>query len=172
MVDRLNKSEYATFFQPYITVLSDNDMGIIENLKYSHKKAIDFLGNINEGKQTYRYSKDKWTVKEIVQHIMDAERVFNYRALRISRKDSIDLPGFDENHFVKHSNANQRDYNILLDEFSSLRKTTIYLYASFTDVAILEKGKINGNTMSVRALGYLTSGHLLHHLDVIKSRYL
>ena len=128
--------------------------------------------NINKEKQTYRYSNDKWTIKEIVQHIIYTERVFNYRALRIARKDSIDLPGFDENRFVKHSNANQRDYNLLLDEFSSLRKTTIYLYESFSDEALLEKGKINSNTMSVRALGYLTSGHLLHHMEVIKSRYL
>ena len=169
---RIDKSEYASFFQPYISVLSDNDMGIIENLKYSRKKAIDLLCNINKEKQTYRYSNDKWTIKEIVQHIIDTERVFNYRALRIARKDSIDLPGFDENRFVKHSNANQRDYNLLLDEFSSLRKTTIYLYESFSDEALLEKGKINSNTMSVRALGYLTSGHLLHHMEVIKSRYL
>lgn len=79
MADRINKREYASFFQPYITVLSDNDMGIIDNLKYSHIKATDLLGNINEEKQTYRYSKDKWNIKEIIQHIIDAERIFNCR---------------------------------------------------------------------------------------------
>jgi len=95
-----------------------------------------------------------------------------YRALRFARRDSIDLPGFDENQFVLASNANQRNYNLLLEEFTALRRTTVYLYNSFSDAALLEIGKIDGNKMSVRALGYLTSGHLLHHLHVIKNRYL
>lgn len=169
---KIEKTEYAAFYQPYINALSDNDMGLIENLKYSNEKASELLSTINKEKQIYQYAEDKWTIKEIVQHIMDAERVFNYRALRFARKDNIELPGFDENQFALHSNANQRDYKLLLDEFLALRRTTIYLYGSFSKDALLECGTISGNTMSVRALGYLTSGHLLHHLNIIKSRYL
>jgi len=172
MSTKIEKTEYAVFYQPYIDALSDNNMGLIENLEYSNEKASELLGTISKEKQIYQYAKDKWTIKEIVQHIMDAERVFNYRALRFARKDNIELPGFDENQFALHSNANQRDYKLLLDEFLALRRTTIYLYDSFSNDALLEYGKINGNMMSVRALGYLTSGHLLHHLNIIKSRYL
>jgi hypothetical protein len=172
MTTKIEKTEYASFFQPYITAISDNNMGLIENLEYSHKKALELLSSISKEKQIYRYAEDKWTIKEIVQHIIDAERVFNYRALRFARRDNIELPGFDENQFALHSNADQRDYKSLLDEFSALRRTTLYLYDSFSDDALLECGRVNGNTMSVRALGYLTSGHLLHHLNVIKSRYL
>ena len=172
MNSKIEKTEYASFYQPYITALSANEMGLIENLEYSHKKALDLLSTIIEEKQIYRYYKDKWTIKEIVQHIMDVEQVFNYRALRFARRDNVELPGFDENQFAANSNANQRDYVSLLDEFSALRRTTLYLYGSFSDNALLECGSVNGNAMSVRALGYLTSGHLLHHLNIIKSRYL
>jgi len=172
MTNKIKKTEYASFYQPYITALSDNDMGLIENLEYSHKKALEVLSAISKEKQIYRYAEDKWTIKEIVQHILDAECVFNYRALRFARRDNTELPGFDENQFALHSNANQRDIRSLLDEFSALRRTTVYLYGSFSDDALLGSGKVNGNIMSVRALGYLTSGHLLHHLNIIKSRYL
>lgn len=169
---KINNSEYAAFFQPYITAISNNDMGLQGNLEYSHKKAMELLSSIPLEKQMHQYEKGKWTIKEIIQHIIDTERVFNYRALRFARRDHIELPGFDENHFVAYSKAGERDYNLLLDEFTTLRKSTCYLYESFSDEALLEVGMINDNNMSVRALGYLTSGHLIHHLDVIKKRYL
>lgn len=169
---KINNSEYATFFQPYITAISNNDLDLQGNLEYSHREAMELLRSIPIEKQMYQYEGGKWTIKEIVQHIIDTERVFNYRALRFARKDIIELPGFDENEFVVHSKAKQRDYKKLLDEFTTLRKSTCYLYESFSAAALLEIGMINGNNMSVRALGYLTSGHLIHHLDVIKNRYL
>ena len=172
MSQKISTNEYAPFFQPYISALSDNEMGITENLEFSHEKALELLANIPPEKETYQYEKGKWTIKEIIQHIIDSERVFNYRSLRISRRDGLELLGFDENHFTKHSNANERDYGILLNEFSALRKTTVFLYSSLSAATLMEMGIVSGNRISVRALGYLTSGHLLHHLNVINKRYL
>jgi len=171
-MSKLENSEYASFYQPYIQVLLDNDKDLIENLQSSHAKALEILNNLNSEKQLFQYAEGKWTIKEIIQHIIDAERVFNYRALRFARKDITDLSGFDENHYVSQSNANIRDFHDLVEEFSLLRKSTILMYQNFTNEALLLKGKASGEFISVRALGFITSGHLLHHLHIIKSKYL
>ncbi len=165
-------NEYASFYQPYIQILLDNDGNLIENLRISFKKAIQILENLDTEKQMYQYAKGKWTIKEIVQHIIDAERVFNYRALRFARNDGSELSGFDENLFVSESNANSVNYKDLLEEFSLLRQSTILMYSNFSDKTLFLKGKASGEFISVRALGYITSGHLLHHLQVIEERYL
>jgi len=168
----LEKNEYAAFYQPYIQIIMDNDKNIIENLEYSFEYFNDIVSGIDAKKQLFRYEKNKWTIREIVQHLIDVERVFNYRAMRFSRNDVSDLPGFDENQFVLQSNANQRDFETLIAEFSSLRKATILMYHGFTNDILQLGGKANGSFISVRVLGYITSGHLLHHLSVIKDRYL
>ncbi len=168
----LEKNEYATFYQPYIQIIMDNDKNIIENLEYSFEHFNKIVSGIGVKKQIFRYRENKWTIKEIVQHLIDVERVFNYRAMRFSRNDISDLTGFDENQFVLQSNANQRDFEALITEFSSLRKATILMYQSFTNDILQLGGKANGSFISVRVLGYITSGHLLHHLSVIKDRYL
>jgi len=172
MSKKIENIEYASFYQPYIDQINKNDKSLIENLEDSFQKAFKVLNTMDKEKQLYRYANGKWTIKELVQHIIDAERVFNYRALRFARNDETDLSGFDENDFVTASNANQRDFKELLEEFSVLRKSTIFLYKSFTENTFLLQGKASGSVMSVRALGYVTSGHLLHHLQIIKSRYL
>lgn len=171
-MEKPEENEYAPFYQPYMEVFLDNDKNITENLEDSIQYAMRILRGLAYEKHMFRYAEDKWTIKEIVQHLIDAERVFNYRAMRFARIDMTDLPGFDENLYVDNSNANQRDFIDLLEEFSDLRKTTIQLYKSFTPEALLVIGSANGNLMSVRALGFITSGHLLHHLKVIQERYL
>ena len=172
MSKKIKSIEYASFYQPYIDQINKNDKSLIENLEDSFQKAFKVLNTMDKEKQLYRYANGKWTIKELVQHIIDAERVFNYRVLRFARNDETDLSGFDENDFVTASNANQRDFKELLEEFSVLRKSTIFLYKSFTENTFLLQGKASGSVMSVRALGYVTSGHLLHHLQIIKSIYL
>jgi DinB family protein len=169
---KLENNEYASFYQPYIQVLLNNDENLIENLQSSQGKALQILKNLDSKKLLFQYAEGKWTIKEIIQHIIDAERVFNYRALRFARKDTTDLSGFDENHYVRESNANTRNFFDLLEEFSLLRKSTILMYQNFTNDALLLKGKASGEFISVRALGFITSGHLLHHLHVIKTKYL
>lgn len=172
MTTNLRANEYNTFYQPYIDALFDNNLDIVENLKFSKVASLDLLKDLNQEKHEYSYAEGKWTIKEIIQHIIDAERVFNYRALRIARGDKTDLLGFDENKFVVNSQSKIRNYNVLLEEFISLRKTTIFLYESFATDTLVNLGTVAGNPMSVRAIGFITSGHLLHHLNVIKDRYL
>jgi len=171
-MQKLQSDEYALFYRPYIDILLDNDKSIIEDLLDSHEKAIQILKNLDIEKQLFQYAEGKWTIKELIQHIIDAERVFNYRALRFARNDASELSGFDENQFVSQSSANTRDYNDLLEEFSLLRRSTILMYKNFSTEVLLLKGKASDEFISVRALGYITSGHLLHHLHIINSRYL
>lgn len=169
---KLENDEYASFYKPYIEVLSNDDKNIIENLEYSLGQFEIVLGKLNVEKHLYQYADKKWTIKEIIQHIIDAERVFAYRALRFGRRDQTDLSGFDENDYVDNSFANDKNYQDLISEFISLRKSTIFLFANFSKETLLNKGAVEGNIMSVRVLGYIISGHLLHHLQVIINRYL
>ena len=171
-MSKLESWEYAEFYQTYIQIIIENDKNIVENLEDSFQKAMHIFSNMDKEKYLFRYAKGKWTIKELLQHLIDTERIFNYRALRFSRNDKTVLPGFEENHYVEASCANQRMFKDLLEEFNLLRKLTIVLYKSFDDEMLLKFGKASGTNMSVRAMGYITSGHLLHHLQVIKERYL
>ena len=172
MIKDLRKDEYSDFYQTYIDALPKEHVGLIENLNFSKKEALALLTKLAEDKHEYVYAEGKWTIKEIMQHIIDAERVFNYRALRIARGDTTNLHGFNENDFVANSNTSERDFFEIMKEFISLRNTTIFLYESLTQHALLNTGMVSSNSMSVRALGFITSGHLIHHLRVIKNRYL
>lgn len=168
----LPDNEYALFYEPYIEVLDTNQKSILENLNDTHIEAVALLKDLPEAKQNYRYADGKWTIKELIQHFIDAERVLSYRALRFARRDPTDLPGYEEDDYVKNSNGDTRDYNELLEEFSAVRKATMLLFNSFTDEALQRIGSANGSIFSVRAIGYIISGHLQHHLNVIRDRYL
>ncbi|WP_299709663.1 DinB family protein [uncultured Tenacibaculum sp.] len=164
-------SEYNPYFKPYITSLSE-EKSIQENLELVQQDFESTLRNIVSEKENYAYAEGKWTIKEVIQHLIDSERIFCYRALCFARNDKTDLPGFDQDMFVDNSTAQQRDYNELLDELELLRKGTIQLYKSFNQEDLLKIGTGSGNKISVRALGALIAGHQNHHLNVIKERYL
>ncbi len=166
----LNDNEYALFYSGYIKGLGNVDL--LEALKTSEKDILISLSNLSEEKSLHRYAEGKWTIKELILHIIDAERVLSYRALRFARKDSTDLPGFDEDWYVDNSNANERSVPELLQEFSEVRAATISLFKNFSNQTLMQSGTANGNPMSVRALGFIISGHALHHLRIIKERYL
>lgn len=166
------KTEYHSYFEQYIQLVSKDDKSIIENLINSQKNFDTLLRNVPKEKHNFSYAEGKWTLKELIQHIIDTERVFCYRALCFARNDNTSLPGFDQDVFVEHGNANELDYFDLLDEMVVLRKSTIQLFKSFSKEALLRTGISSGNKISVRALGYLFSGHQLHHINIIKERYL
>jgi len=168
----LPDNEYALFYEPYIEALVSNEKNILENLKETHLEAIALLKDLPETKQHYRYAEGKWTIKELIQHFIDAERVLSYRALRFARRDATNLPGYEEDDYVKNSNGDTRDYNDLLEEFSAVRNATMLLFNSFTNESLQRIGSANGSIISVRALGFIISGHLQHHLTIIKDRYL
>jgi len=167
---QIGENEYNPYYKMYI-----EDLGNVELLEILNTSFEDFLNtvkNLTEEKLTYRYAEDKWTIKELIQHLIDTERIMSYRALRFSRNDTTELPGFDENWYVTNSNANDREIVAILEEFNNLRKTTISLFNSFSNEMLTISGLANGSEMSVRALGFIIAGHQLHHLKVIKEKYL
>lgn len=168
----ISENEYAAYYAQYIAPYANNEKSIVENLEESQQKFDAILRNIPIEKQNFAYVEGKWTVKEVIQHIIDTERIFCYRALSFARNDKTQLPGFDQDLFVENDFANQRDYSLMLNEMTSLRISTMQLFLSFTDDALLRIGNASGNNMSVRAIGYLLSGHQMHHLQVLQERYL
>lgn len=166
----LSENEYAPFYKPYIDGLGDVDL--FDILNDSLKITLETLSDLPEDKQTYRYARKKWTIKELIQHIIDAERVLTYRALRFSRNDATDLQGFDEDWYVANSNGNERDFADILEEFTLVRKSTISLFKSFRNKMLPMIGTANGSEMSVRALGFVIAGHHMHHFRIIQEKYL
>ncbi len=171
-MSQLNENEYGSYYRPYIITMVENGKGLIENMNDSLKDILNTLNKIPETKQLYKYADGKWTIKELVQHIIDTERVFSYRALRFARKDSTDLPGFDQDEFNVMANANSRNFKELLEELFLVRKSSISLFKSIDSETLKAIGTASGSEMSVRAIGYIISGHSLHHLKVLKERYL
>ncbi len=167
---QVNENEYAPFYKNYIKSLGTVDL--FDILNNSLEDLLLTIKDLPEEKLNFSYQEGKWTIKELVQHIIDAERVLSYRALRFSRNDSTDLQGFNEDWYVENSNGNDRNIEDLLNEFSFVRNSTISLFKSFSDEMFTLSGSINGSDMSVRALGFIIAGHQIHHLKVIKEKYL
>ena len=126
----LKSTEYAQYYSPYINALGE--VNLLEELENSMQNFEEFLNQIPLEKHEFRYAEGKWTIKDIVQHLIDAERIFAYRSLRFARKDQTPLPGFDENEYVKATNANKRALNDLLEEYKAVRLSTLNLFKSFT----------------------------------------
>lgn len=166
----ISVNEYNPYYQPYINALRITEL--FDALNKSYEDTLTLLENRTEEELLYRYGKDKWTIKEIIQHVIDAERILCYRALRFSRNDSTDLPGYDESWFVNFSNANDRPITDLLTEFHCVRSATRSLFKSFTDEMLTRTGIANNAEMSVRAAGLIIAGHHWHHLNVIENKYL
>jgi hypothetical protein len=127
---------------------------------------------VPEEKLSYRYAEGKWTIKEIMAHLIDDERIYAYRALRFARNDQTELPGFDQDDYAIESAANERSLDDLLEEFAAVRRSTIALFNSFDERVWTRSGVASGNVMSVRAAAYHIAGHELRHLNIIKERYL
>lgn len=168
----ISENEYAPFYKNYIQPIEKNGKSIVENLKISQDSFERLLINISSEKHLYAYGFGKWTVKEVVQHIIDTERIFCYRALCFARNDKTSLPGFDQDLFVANDNANARIWSDLLEEMRVVRKGTILLFNSFSEETLLRIGLGSGKNMSVRAIGFICSGHQMHHLKVLKEKYL
>ncbi len=166
----LQNTEYAPYYLPYIKALGHVDLW--EELESSMVVFEEFMTQIPVEKQEFRYAEGKWTVKDIVQHLIDAERIFAYRSLRFARKDETPLPVFDENAYVNATNANKRTLTDLLDEYKAVRLSTLHLFKSFTDEELMQTGIALNNSFTVRAIGFIALGHQKHHQRIIAERYL
>jgi len=168
--NQLPENEYSTFNATYINAIENVDL--LEELEISLHDFIKFVQNIPLDKFDYRYAEGKWTIKDIIQHIIDAERIFGYRALRISRNDQTLLPGFEENDYVENTDANGRSIQELLTEFSAVRHSNLFLFKSFSEEQLTRMGIASSHPISVRALGFLIIRHSKHHQRVFQERYL
>lgn len=164
-------SEYAPYTIMYIGLLPDDGL-ILKHLEDNLRATTDFLRALPEEKLCYRYADGKWTIKEILAHLIDDERIYAYRALRFARNDQTELPGFEQDAYALESAANERSLDDLLEEFAAVRRSTIALFNSFNDRVLTRSGVASGNVMSVRAAAYHIAGHELRHLNIIKERYL
>jgi uncharacterized damage-inducible protein DinB len=164
-----NVSDYPDFFRKYVDQVAEEDLN--EAFQNQQKKIAAFLQSVDEVKAGYAYAPGKWTLKELLQHVIDGERIFCYRALCFARKETVSLPSFDENLYAENSNANVRRWQSLNREFLNVRRSTEDLFASFSETALQEKGTANNNTCSVLSLGFTMVGHVNHHIKVAEERY-
>ncbi|MFD1316029.1 DinB family protein [Namhaeicola litoreus] len=171
-MNEINKEEYAPFYSGYIENALNSGLSLLDLLKENKTNTLNFFKQIPRAKYLYQYAEKKWTVLELLQHLIDAERVFAYRALRFSREDKTPLPGFEENDYVENSRANQRDMESLINEFQTVRDASISLFTSFNENDFAKIGLASGSNMSVRAVGFIISGHSIHHIKIIQERYL
>lgn len=168
--NQLLDNEYSDFYNSYIQLLENVEL--IEELEISLHEFIKFVQNIPMEKFNYRYETGKWTIKEIIQHLIDTERIFSYRALRISRNDKTPLPSFDENYYIDNCNANERNLQGLLSELAVVRQATLSLFNSFSTNQLVRVGTASDKDISVRAIGFIIIGHQKHHQKIFVERYL
>ncbi|NBL65205.1 DinB family protein [Flavobacterium sp. NST-5] len=168
--NQLPVTEFAPFYQNYVNLVPNGIL--VEELEITVHEFIKFVQNIPMDKYDYRYAEGKWTIKDIVQHLIDSERIFAYRALRIARNDQTALPGFDENKFADVAGGNHRHIRDLLTELAIVRQSSIALFKTFDEETFKKTGTASGFSISVRALGFIIIGHQRHHQKIFEERYL
>lgn len=165
-----SSAEYAPFYAGYIALVPSGD--ITHTLQRQKDAMQELLSGLSEQQAGYRYAPGKWSVKEVVGHLIDAERIFACRALRFARNDATPLPGFEEDDYVLHGRFDERRLSDILREYGNVRAATIDLFASLHEEAWSRTGTANGAVVSVRALAWITAGHELHHRNVVQTRYM
>lgn len=158
------------FYRAYVDYVKDMDM--LDALRQSNAMMLEMVRAIPEEKGEYRYQPEKWSIKELLCHMMDAERIFAYRALRFARNDKTPLSGFEENDYAPEANAHARTVSQLASEMERLRLSTIDLFSGFTPAMLSRTGTANKTEISVLNLGYIVAGHESHHRRILKERYL
>ena len=166
---RPEASEYASFYHGYVTSVPEGD--VVALLRSTGGELLEAVGRIPEARGGHRYGPDKWTIREVIGHMIDAERIFTYRALRVARGDRTPLASFDENEFVKTANSEARTVADLTRELGAVREATVLLFESLPDEAWSRSGVASGKDVSLRALAYIVTGHAMHHLRILRERY-
>ena len=161
-------AEYAPYYETYIRLVPEAD--VLPVLEAQVEETLALLRNVPEAVANTRHPPYTWSVKEVIGHLTDAERVFGYRALRIARGDPTPLPGFDENAYVRAASFDARPLPALLAEFEAVRRSHLHLFRSLDDAAWRRDGVANDNRVSVRALAWILAGHVRHHLAILRKR--
>lgn len=169
-MSRPQTNEYASFYANYVALATGNN--IAEVIANHSEKISNFYGNLPDSKADYAYDTGKWTIKDLMQHLIDAERVFVYRATRFARKDNQNLLGFSEDDYAANANTSNRTLQSLKDEFDALRISTNLFLQNLNTEQLQQIGKANNHPASVNAIAFIIFGHLLHHKNIIEERYL
>jgi len=171
LISKPGKQEYPSYSEIYIELFKDDGL-ILHHLEENFKKIKEFIYSLPGDKLYYRYAENKWSIKEILVHIIDDERIFAYRALRFARLDKTELPGFDQDGFTFYSDANKRSLENIFEEYEAVRNATIAMFNGFPEDSFMRSGVGSGKKRTVRALCYHIAGHELRHIKIIKERYL
>jgi hypothetical protein len=158
------------YYQRYVNTLNETDL--LEALANTLRNSLTLFASVAEGKESFRYATDKWSVKEVVCHIADCERIFAYRALRFSRRDSTSLAGFNENYYTPNTNASGRSLAQIVDEYKAVRHATVELFKYLTPEMLDFRGTANGSAITARSIGWIIAGHNNHHCNILRERYL
>lgn len=168
-IDKPSDSEYAPFYKTYIDLVEGDVLLFLEK---QSQRFNDICRNIPEANTLYKYEEGKWSIREVIGHCIDTERVMAYRLLRVSRADKTELPGFDENDYIKNTSYDTRTWESLLEEFNALRTANMHLISALSKEQLAHLGTANKLSISARALVYIIAGHLEHHLGILIRRYL
>lgn len=162
-------TSYPSYFNSYIQLAKGDDINRI--LEMQSIKSAKFYQTITEEQSNYRYAEEKWSIKDILQHVIDAERIFTYRVLAIARGEKAPLPSFDEQSYARKAAGNRRSWKDLVEEFNLLRASTLSFVRSISEEEYLNQGQVNDYRISILALLYVIAGHEMHHINIIRERY-
>jgi DinB superfamily len=163
-------TEHAPYYSKYVSLVPEGD--VVATLSQQLDKTLSLLSSLTPGQADSRYAPDKWSIKELLGHVIDTERIFGYRALRFARNDQTPLNGYEQDDYVRAANFGERELSDLADEFANVRRANIHLFRSLDETAWLRRGVASDNEVSVRGLAYIIAGHELHHIGILRSRYL
>jgi hypothetical protein len=165
-----DSSEYAPYYGKYITLVAGDN--VVAALEDQPRQTLALLSGLSEEQGDFRYAPDKWSIKEMLGHVIDAERVFSYRALRFARHDGTPLASFEQDDYVRAGGFGDRRLVDLIEEFVAVRRATVWLFRTLSPDAWMRRGVASGNPVSVRAVAYIVAGHELHHRAVLQEKYL
>jgi hypothetical protein len=169
LISKPDETEHAAYYGRYIEMVPDGD--ILGTLGGQIGVTLTELRKISDQNSLHRYTSGKWSVREVVGHMIDTERIFAYRALRFARNDRTNLPGFEQDDYIAAANFDQRPWTDLIDEFYAVRRSNLAMFRGLSEEAWMRKGIANDHVMSVRAAAYTIAGHERHHLGVIREKY-
>ena len=163
-------TEHVPYYEKYIALVPDED--VVATLGRQLDETLNTLRGLTETQAASRYAPDKWSIKELVGHIIDGERVFAYRLLRFARQDQTPLPGFEQDDYVRAGNFDNRRFSDLIEEYEHVRRANLSLLRSLDEASWMRRGTANDSEVSVRALAYIIAGHETHHMQILRTRYL
>ena len=167
---RPETKESNTYYHKYIGQVASDDF--LKELEKAITETVAFLSALDTAQWNYRYAPGKWSIKEVMLHVLDTERIMAYRALRIARNDKTPLPGFEQDDYIPYADAENRSPQSIIEEYKALRRSTIEMFRHFNDEMLGRLGTASGNPFTPRALGFVIAGHEIHHLNIVKERYL